>query len=62
MGIFRHMTGSQKRTSSSYYKGTPHTWPQSTPCCLPTQFYCAASGYQKMECKGILVYIVDYSL
>ena len=39
-------------------KRTPHIWLQSTPCCLPTQFHCAAPGYQRMECKDILVYIL----
>ena len=45
-----------------YCKGTPHTWLRSAPRCLPTQIYCVASGYQRMECRDILVYIVDYSL
>ena len=43
-------------------KETSHTWPQSAPHCLPTQFHCATPGYQRMEYKNILVYIVDYSL
>jgi len=29
---------------------------------LLAHFHCAAPGYQRMECKDILVYIVDYSL
>ena len=47
--------------SAHMCKGTPHTWLQSIPYCLPTQFHCAAPGYQRIECKDIL-YIVDYSL
>ena len=44
------------------YKGTSHTWLRSAPHCLPTQIHCAAPGYQRMECRNILVYIVNYSL
>jgi len=39
-------------------KGTPHTQLWSASCCLLTQFHCAAPGYQRMECKDILVYIL----
>ena len=48
-------------TKSDYYVRGPLTHDPRAHC-LPTQFHCAPPGYQRMECKDILVYIVDYSL
>jgi len=36
----------------------PFTHDSRASRCLPTQFHCVAPGYQRMECKDILVYIL----